>query len=201
MKVKKILWLDVQMNLLMFVHFSWVRKWKIETIAKFVAPQWKLNEKKPYWVWFDAKVKPIGTRRYMWGFALWVYYHGQNLSIIKVDEHPLIVVVAIWDISLAKFLEYFDYPLLDKAFKIYLKACMKNTKNNLKLWIFFEKDCPIIYTLAHWENLKVMICNPFKMEEVGWLKAVRSCQQNPSHLRRVEDEIKTQLVMVFVIWI
>ncbi len=96
LKVKKILWLDVQMNLLTFVHFSWVCKWKIETIAKFVAPQWKLNEKKPYWVWFDAKVRPIGTKRYMWGFALWVYYHGQNLSIIKVDEHPLIVVVAIW---------------------------------------------------------------------------------------------------------
>jgi hypothetical protein len=49
--------------------------------------------------------------------------------------------------------------------------------------------------------LKVMICNPFKMEEVGWLKVVRSCQQNPSHLRCVEDEIQTQLVMVFVIWI
>jgi hypothetical protein len=33
------------------------------------------------------------------------------------------------------------------------------------------------------------------------IEAVRSCQQNPSHLRRVEDEIQTQLVMVFVIWI
>jgi hypothetical protein len=88
----------------------------------------------------------------MWGFALWVYYHGENLSIIKVDEHPLIVVVAIWNISLAKFLEYFDYPSLDKAFKIYLKTCMKNTKNNLKLWTKFEKDCPIIYTLGKLEG-------------------------------------------------
>jgi hypothetical protein len=165
--MKKILWLDIQMNLLMFVHFSWVCKWKIETIARFVAPQWKLNGEKPCWVWFDAKVRPIGTRRYMWGFALWVYYHGQNLGIKKVDEHPLIVVVAIQNISLAKFLKHVDYPLLDKVFKIYLKTCMKNMRFNLKVWTKFEKDCPIIYTLAHLENLKVMICNPFEMEEVA----------------------------------
>ncbi len=138
LKVKKILWLDIQMNLLMFVHFSWVCKWKIETIAKFVAPQWKLNEKKPYWVWFDAKVRPIGTRRYMWGFVLWVYYHGQNLSIIKVDEHPLIVVVAIWDISLAKFLEYFDYLLLNKAFNVatLLWPSVGVKPNTWKMWGF-----------------------------------------------------------------
>jgi hypothetical protein len=68
---------------------------------------------------------------------------------------------------LAKFLEYVDYPLLDKVFKIYLKTWMKNMKNNLKVRTKFEKDRPIIYTLAHWENLKVMIYNPFKMEEVA----------------------------------
>ncbi len=146
-------------------------------------------------------MRPIGTRSHMWGFVLWVYYHGQNLGIIKVDEHPLIIIVAIWEINLVKFLEYVDYPLLNKAFKLYLKTCMKNMKNNLKVWTKFEKDCLIIYTLAHWENLKVMICNPFNMEKVGWLKVARSCQQNPFRLRRVEDEIQTQLVMVFVIWI
>jgi hypothetical protein len=44
---------------------------------------------------------------------------------------------------------------------------MKNMRKNLKVRTKFEKDCPTIYTLAHLENLKVMICNPFKMEEVA----------------------------------
>jgi hypothetical protein len=77
------------------------------------------------------KWDPLAQGGIFGGLFFECIYHGQNLNIIKVDEHPLIIIVAIWNISLAKFLEYVDYPLLDKAFKIYLKTCMKNMKNNL----------------------------------------------------------------------
>jgi hypothetical protein len=43
----------------------------------------------------------------------------------------------------------------------------------------------------HWENMKAMIRNPSKVEVVAQLKAARGCQQNPSRLGRVKDEIGT----------
>ncbi len=87
-----------------------------------------------------------------------------DLSIIEADDHPFIVVIAIWDI-LAKSWEYIDYPLLDKAFKIYLKTSLKNKRHNLKVWIEFKKECPKTCTPTHWENMKVMIRDPSKVEE------------------------------------
>jgi hypothetical protein len=42
-----------------------------------------------------AKGRPIGSRRYMWGSTFKGYFHGLDLSIIEVDDHPLIVVIAI----------------------------------------------------------------------------------------------------------
>ncbi len=49
----------------------------------------------------------------------------------------------------------------------------------------------------HWENMKAMICNPSKVEELAQLKATIGCQQNPSCLGHVEDEIRTRLVRFF----
>jgi hypothetical protein len=56
-----------------------------------------MNGKKPYWVRCDAKGKPIGSRRYMWGSSLRKYSHRFDPSMIEVDDHPLITVTAIWD--------------------------------------------------------------------------------------------------------
>jgi hypothetical protein len=49
----------------------------------------------------------------------------------------------------------------------------------------------------HWENMKVMICNPSKVEEAVQLKVTRGCQQKPFHLGHVEDEIRTLFVNFF----
>jgi hypothetical protein len=54
-----------------------------------------MNGKKPYWVPCDGKGKPIASRRYMWGSILRRYSHGLDPSIIKIDDHPLIVVTTI----------------------------------------------------------------------------------------------------------
>jgi hypothetical protein len=61
------------------------------------------------------------------GSALKRYSHGLDLSIIEVDDHPLITVTIIWD-RLAQYWEYVEYPLSNKAFKIYLKMSLKNKK-------------------------------------------------------------------------
>jgi hypothetical protein len=79
--------------------------------------------------------------------------------------------------------------LLDKAFKIYLKINLKNKRHNLKVWIESKKERPQTCAPMHWENMKVMICDPFKVEEATQLKVARGCQQNPSCLGHVEDEI------------
>jgi len=64
------------------------------------------------------------------------------------------------------------------AFKIYLKTNLKNKKQNLKVWIESKKKCPKTCTPMHWENMKVMIRDPFKMEEVAQLRVARRCQQS-----------------------
>ncbi len=82
-----------------------------------------------------------------------------------------------------------DYPLLNKAFKIYLKISLKNKRHNLKVWIESGKEHPKTSTPTHWKNMKAMIRDPYKVDEVARLKVVRRCQQNPSHSRHGEDEI------------
>ncbi len=67
----------------------------------------------------------------MWGSILRGYSHGLDPNIIKVDDHPLIVVIAIWDI-LAESWEYIDYPFSEKAFKIYLKTSLKNKRHIIR---------------------------------------------------------------------
>jgi hypothetical protein len=78
-----------------------------------------------------------------------------------------------------------------------LKTSLKNKRHNLKVQIESQKECPKTWTPMHWENMKAMICNPSKVEELAQLKATRRCQQNPSCLGRVEDEIRTRLVRFF----
>jgi hypothetical protein len=63
-----------------------------------------------------------------------------------------------------------DYPLLVKAFKIYLKMNLKNKRHNLKVWIEFGKECPNTCTPMHWENMKAMIHDPSKVEEATQLR-------------------------------
>jgi hypothetical protein len=147
-----------------------------------------MNGKTPYWVRCNGKGKPIGSRRYMWGSILRRHSHGLDPNIIEVDDHPLIAVTTIWDI-MAKSWEYIDYPLSDKAFKIYLKTSLKNKRHNLKVWIESRKKYPKTCTPTHWENMKGMICNLSKVEEATQLKVTRGCEQNPSCLGHVEDEI------------
>jgi hypothetical protein len=84
----------------------------------------------------------------MWGSTFKRYSHGLNPSIIEVDDHPFIIIITIWD-RLAKSWEYMDYPLSDKAFKIYLKTSLKNKIYNLKVWIESRKECPKTYTPTH----------------------------------------------------
>ncbi len=102
----------------------------------------------------------------MWGSTFRGYSHGLDLSIREVDDHPLTVVIAIQD-RLVKSQEYIDYPLSDKAFMIYLKMNLKNKRHNLKVWIEYGKEHPKTCTPMHWENMKVMIRDPFKVEEVA----------------------------------
>ncbi len=95
----------------------------------------------------------------MWGSILKRYSHGVDPSIIKVDDHPLIIVTTIWDI-MAEFWEYINYLLSDKAFKIYLKMSLKNKRHNLKVWIESRKVRPKTCTPTHWENMKATL-RPF----------------------------------------
>ncbi len=46
----------------------------------------------------------------------------------------------------------------------------------------------------HRVNMKVMIYDLSKVEEATQLKITRECEQNPSCLRHVEDEIRTIFV-------
>ncbi len=64
---------------------------------------------------------------------------GLDPNIIEVDDNPLIVVITIWD-KLAKSWEYVDYPLSNKAFKMYLKMTWKNKRHNLKVQIESRKN-------------------------------------------------------------
>jgi hypothetical protein len=94
------------------------RRRRIDFVARVEALIHKVNGKKPSWVQCDVKGRPIGSRRYMSRSTLKGYSHGLDPSIIEVDD-PLIVVTAIWD-RLAESWENVDYPLSNKAFKIYL---------------------------------------------------------------------------------
>ncbi len=96
----------------------------------------------------------------MWGSILRSYSHGLDPNIIEVDDHPLLTFITIWDI-MVKSWEYVDYPLLNKAFKIYLKTNLKNKRHNLKVWIESKKKCPKTCTSTQWENMKAMIHNLF----------------------------------------
>ncbi len=73
----------------------WACGRRIEPGTKAKAFIRKVNGKKPYWVWCDAKGRPIGSRRYMWGSIFRRYSHGLDPSIIEIDDHPFIVVTAI----------------------------------------------------------------------------------------------------------
>jgi hypothetical protein len=71
---------------------------------------------------------------------------------------------------------------------------MKNIRDNLKVKIKFNWDCPKTYTLAHWENMKAFIHDLFKVDYATWLKVVKGCQQNPSCLGHEKDDDRTWLV-------
>ncbi len=129
----------------------------------------------------------------MRGWILRRYSHGLDPNIIEVYDHPLIAFITIRDI-IAKSWECIDYPLLDKAFKIYLEMNLKNKRRNLKVSIECRKKCPKTCTFTHWENMKAMICNLYKMEEATRLKVTRRCEKNPSCLGHAEDEIWTWFV-------
>jgi hypothetical protein len=68
---------------------------------------------------------------------------------------------------MAKSWECIDYPLSNKAFKIYLKMSLKNKRHNFKVWIESRKERPKTCTPTHWENMKVMIYNLSKVEEAA----------------------------------
>jgi hypothetical protein len=150
-----------------------------------------MNGKKLYWVRCDGKGKPIGSRRYIWGSIFRRYSHGLDPNIIEVNDHPLVAFTTIWDI-MAKSWRYIDYPLSNKAFKIYLKTILNNKRHSLKVWIESRKKRPKTCTPTHWENMKAMIHDLFKVEEATRLKVSRRCEQNPSCLGHVEDEIQTR---------
>jgi hypothetical protein len=137
---------------------------RIELVTKAEALIRKMYGKIPYWVRCDGKGKPIGSRRYMWGSIFRRYSHGVDLSIIEVDDHPLITITTISDIIVESW-EYIDYPLSDKAFKIYLKTSLKNKRHDLKVWIESRK------------------------EKATPLWVTKGCEQNPSCLGHDEDEI------------